>query len=156
MLDVLNCYEKIINNYLESMYLSLMSIYNDSNIVINVIYKAFEKIFVVDYEYINFLTIIDKIIANINVQLKNHSLTIKYDKCCYIDERVYLFNFNLFNYFNELDNKIIIYLLIYKIDISKVATLINYKEEYIIERIFSIVSWMKVHFNNVIKKLFIA
>ena len=156
MLDVLNCYEKIINNYLESMYLSLMSIYNDSNIVINVIYKAFEKIFVVDYEYINFLTIVDRIIDNINFQLKNLKNINNNEKVTIIDERVYLFNFNLFNYFNELDNKIIIYLLIYKIDISKVATLINYKEEYIIERIFSIVSWMKVHFNNVIKKLFIA
>lgn len=156
MLVVSNCYEKIINNYLESMYLSLMSIYNDSNIVINAIYKAFEKIFVVDYEYINFLTIVDKINDNINFQLKKFQVSNYNEKVSIIDERVYLFNFNIFNYFNELDNKIILYILIYKIDISKVSLLINQKEEYIIERIFSIVSWMKVHFNNVIKKQFVG
>ena len=127
MLVVSNCYEKIINNYLESMYLSLMSIYNYSNIVINAIYKDFEKIFVVDYEYINFLTIVDKINDNINFQLKKFQVSNYNEKVSIIDERVYLFNFNIFNYFNELDNKIILYILIYKIDISKVSLLINQK-----------------------------
>lgn len=154
MIEVLNCYEKLVNNYLESLYLQFMLIYNDNEIVIKAIYRSFEKMFIVNSDYINYLSFRHKLLDNINCQLKPY-MNIKQENNKYvIDDRIYLFNFNVHKYFNELDNKIMIYLLINGFELSKVASLLNYKQDYISERFYSIVNWMKAYFNNVIKPQF--
>ena len=151
MVLVVNCYERIINNYLEVVYLNFMALHNDSDVIINAVYKAMEKAFITTLKNNNYLTFRHKLLENINELLKPHNknnITNNYS----IDERIYLFNFNISKYFNELDNMIIIYILINGYEVNKVALLLNNNEEYILERFYSIVNWMRVYFNTVIKQ----
>ena len=154
--QVNNYCEKIINNYLENLYLELMSLYDDNELVMTAIYMAFEKIFLVDFNYLNFMFFKDKIIENISAVLKKNNINYKNEKYCDIDERLYLFNFNLASYFNEIDNRIIICIIIHKMELVKVAELLNFEEEYIKNRFLSIIRWMKTHFINVIKPKFLS
>lgn len=154
-LQVNNYCEKIINNYLENMYLELMSLYNDNDLVMTSIYKAFEKIFLVDFDYLNFMFFKDKLEENIFSLIKKSNVNIRNDKSCKIDNRIYIFNFNLASYFNELDNNILFCIIIHKMELSKVSELIGYDEEYIKTRFLSIIRWMRVHFINVIKPKFV-
>lgn len=153
--QVNNYCEKILNNYLENIYLELMSIFNSSDIVVKIIYRAFEKLFLVDFDYINFLLVKDKFVENIMSQMKKYPISLKSEKGCNIDKRIYLFNFNLASYFNDLDNKIIVCIIAHKMELSKISELLGYEEEFIKNRFLSIIRWMKVHFINVIKPIFI-
>lgn len=155
MIEVLNCYQKIINNYLESLYLQLINITANSEDAILVIYKIFEKMFIINNECISYLSFRHKLIKYIKHHLKINYAFDKEEIKYVIDERLYLFNFNIFNYFNDLDNKIMIFLLIYGYELSKVAILIKNTEEFVMERFWTIINWMKIYFNSVIKPILI-
>ena len=158
----LNCFEEIFNNYLKASYLSILSKVKKTNVALNIIYKAVEKVFMMDYHLGNLLNIKEKlsryVLMNEKIYISNNkneieNIDIK-DIDTTIPDELYVLNFNIYKIFNEIDNQIIIDILIFRKDMQDLIVLLNFDEEYIVDRYKSILKYTKTMFTEVVKPVF--
>ena len=71
-----------------------------------------------------------------------------------IPKELYLFNFDLYKLFNDIDNKIIISMIVFDYEIKDIVTLINFDEDYILEHYKNIIKQIRVVFFDKINPLF--
>ena len=121
----------------------------------NTIFKSIEKVFMVDYKYITYQDVKDKVIGNIAYLSKSLSINDSNEKDAIIDERLYLLNFNFHKFFSSIDCKILILLIFHKESISDVSKTLNIEESNIKSRFHSIFEWMKTYFINTIRPNFL-
>lgn len=158
----LNCYEKIFNNFLEASYLNVLVKIKNPQESLMIIYRAFERVMMIDYHVDDLLNIKERLFRYILNQEKNYLLNNKSvidsieieNVDSTIPEKLYLLNFNAYKIFNDVDNQILIGILIFKKDIKDLMILLNNNEKYILERYKSVLQYIHMVFNNNIKELF--
>lgn len=149
-------FESIYNNFLENSYLYILSYVKNSAVALDIIYKVVEQIFLYDYYVDSLLRLKDKLILYARKQIKdylqeNKTFTDSYDLT--IPPKLYLFNFDVFRIFNEVDNQIMISLLIFNYEIKDLVTLIHFDEDYIRQRYKMVLKQIKMLFFDKIKPI---
>lgn len=157
-----NCFEQVFNNYLKASYLNILSMIKDPNESLNIIYRAVERLLMLDYNLGNLLNSKERLSKHILNQIKIY-LNSNQEKISKIDikeldttipENLYIFNFNFYKMFNEVDNLILHNILLFKKDIKEIVALLNFDEDYILERYKSILRYARVYFKETIKSVF--
>lgn len=154
-----NIFENIYNNFLENSYLYILSFVKNSAVALDIIYKVVEQIFLYDYCVDNLVKIREKMVRYVRKFIKEYMasnskmpLNEKYNLT--IPKELYLFNFDLYKLFNDIDNKIIISMIVFDYEIKDIITLINFDEDYILEHYKNIIKQIRVVFFDKINPLF--
>ena len=157
-----NCYEKIINNYIELCYLNVLSLTKNPEITFEIIVKSVERVLVFDSQIDNLMNIKEKMQKYALQQIKNY-VSVHYEEInktdlslidCSIPEKLYLFNFDAHKIFNDVDIKILIGLVILKYDVKDLSLLIRFSPEYIMNRYRLILRHIRSVYLNIIRENF--
>lgn len=148
-------FEEIINNNIENMYNYILVLVKDKNIAMDVIIKSLDKLFTIDFKTINILNITDKFKENLKSNLllftdikQNHKDLI-FNEMPY---KLYNLNFNIFKYFNDIDNLICISICLHNANVKELSNYLNLEENFIIERFSMIMNFIKVSYIETIRK----
>ncbi len=157
-----DCFEKIINNYLENSYLTILLDVKDPNLALLIIFKS------VDMALTNQLC--NSNANNFNERLKRYAHQIYkqtialykekidiYDKCysLNIPKMLYLLNFDIYKLFNEFDNKLLIGTIILKKDLVEMSKLMKTDINIISERYTVLMNHLKKTFNENIRNVYL-
>lgn len=157
-----DCFKKIINNYLENSYLTILLDVKDPNLALLIIFKS------VDMALSNQLC--DSNANNFNERLKRYvhqiykqTITLhkemidNYDKgySLNIPKMLYLLNFDIYKLFNEFDNKLLIGTIILKKDLVEMSKLMKTDINIISERYTILMNHIKRLFNENIRNVYL-
>lgn len=157
-----DCFKKIINNYLENSYLTILLDVKDPNIALLIIFKS------VDMALSNQLC--DSNANNFNERLKRYAIQMykqtmslykekidNYDKDYSLDipKMLYLLNFDIYKMFNEFDNKLLIGTIILKKDLVEMSRLMKTDINIISERYTILMNHIKRSFNENIRNVYL-
>lgn len=151
-----DCLKKIFKNYLDNLYLYVYSIVKNKEKSLEILFNAFEKVFVIDFLIDHLLDINDKINKYIKIGIKSQNNQNVYlnnvDTEIDIPNKLYLLDINTYNLFDYIDNQIIIYIFVYGKTISEISSILNISESYLFERFKTIVRFLRINYLNVFKK----
>ena len=157
-----DCFKKIINNYLENSYLTILLDVKDPNLALLIIFKS------VDMALSNQLY--DSNANNFNERLKRYAIQMykqtmslykekidNYDKdySLNIPKMLYLLNFDIYKMFNEFDNKLLIGTIILKKDLVEMSRLMKADINIISERYTILINHIKRSFNENIRNVYL-
>lgn len=157
-----DCFKKIINNYLENSYLTILLDVKDPNLALLIIFKS------VDMALSNQLC--DSNANNFNERLKRYAIQMykqtmslykekidNYDKDYSLDipKMLYLLNFDIYKMFNEFDNKLLIGTIILKKDLVEMSRLMKTDINIISERYTILINHIKRSFNENIRNVYL-
>ena len=152
-----DCFEKIINNYLENSYLTILLDVKDPNLALLIIFKS------VDMALTNQLC--NSNANNFNERLKRYVKQMYKQTMSLYKERIesfdkdyslnipkilHLLNFDIYKLFNEFDNKLLIGTIILKKDLLEMSKLMKTDINIISERYTVLMNHLKKTFNNFI------
>ncbi|MCI5744950.1 MAG: hypothetical protein MR270_01550 [Erysipelotrichaceae bacterium] len=154
-------YEKIYNNYLESVYLQILLVVKDKYAALEIIKQVLDRILLIEYQYEITIDFAKRIRKYVSLQIKEYTSTyatkIKNTKLCPLDriapKSLYDYNFNAHKIFNEIDNLILINVVVNNIEIKEVAKMLHYNMDLFIERYRSILLQLKkIYSSQIIEK----
>ena len=138
----MTCFEKIYNNWLTNIYLSIFITVKDELKTLNIINQALKRVLIYEYEIYGF--------HKISERLKNSIITKKItfaddfsNEELNVPKIIYKLHFNVCNVFNQLDNIIFSQILIYNISSKFLSIQLNTSEEYINYRLKEILKYIR-------------
>ncbi len=157
-----DCFEKIINNYLENSYLTILLDVKDPNLALLIIFKS------VDMALTNQLC--NSNANNFNERLKRYVKQMYKQTMSLYKERIesfdkdyslnipkilHLLNFDIYKLFNEFDNKLLIGTIILKKDLLEMSKLMKTDINIISERYTVLMNHLKKTFNENIRNVYL-
>ncbi|MDY2889809.1 MAG: hypothetical protein SOU19_09655 [Candidatus Caccosoma sp.] len=157
-----DCFKKIINNYLENSYLTILLDVKDPNLALLIIFKS------VDMALTNQLC--NSNANNFNERLKRYVKQMYKQTMSLYKERIesfdkdyslnipkilHLLNFDIYKLFNEFDNKLLIGTIILKKDLLEMSKLMKTDINIISERYTVLMNHLKKTFNENIRNVYL-
>ena len=150
--------EDIYNSFLKCIYLSVLFVVKNHEIAKDILFRSFEKVILFDYHFYNFKGLKVKLNENISISMKKFMMlnpSIQDSLFDYnIPDEIYLLNFNIYKFFNDLDNKIIIGLLFMDKNSKELSSVIGIDEQALIERFKVLIKHIKVTCFDNVKNIF--
>lgn len=149
-------YQKIYNAFLERLYFYILLNTSNTKNAIEIMFNVFEKIFVYSN---NLNNINEKIIKECDKQIKSFLLNINNNQTNKIIDyevplSIYKLNFNIYKFFNEIDNFIFVNMIVYNTSIDKISMLVKMDQIEVLTRFKRICLFIKkmIIENNYIKE----
>ena len=148
----INCYEKILNNYIENIYMKVLLETKNQQETLIILNKVCDLIFLFDnYDISKIHDRINKECEKFIKEYKENNKQITYSKDYEIPEVIYLYNFNIAKLFNERDLSIFMYFLVFNESIINVCKFTGYDQEFVLQRFKAIFNYIKKMYVNNIK-----
>lgn len=157
-----NCFEKIINNYLENSYLTILLDVKDPRLALLIIFKGVDMALsnkLCDNNTNNFNERLSRYVSQMHKQIMSiYSEKVKSyneDYSTNIPLMLYKLNFDIFKIFNEFDNKLLIGTIILKKDLVEMARILKTDVNIVIERYSTLLNQLKRMFYERIRSTYL-
>lgn len=157
-----NCFEKIINNYLENSYLTILLDVKDPRLALLIIFKGVDMALsnkLCDNNTNNFNERLSRYVSQIHKQIMSiYSEKVKSyneDYSTNIPLMLYKLNFDIYKIFNEFDNKLLIGTIILKKDLVEMARILKTDVNIVIERYSTLLNQLKRMFYERIRSTYL-
>lgn len=157
-----NCFEKIINNYLENSYLTILLDVKDPRLALLIIFKGVDMALsnkLCDNNTNNFNERLSRYVSQMHKQIMSiYSEKVKSyneDYSTNIPLMLYKLNFDIYKIFNEFDNKLLIGTIILKKDLVEMARILKTDVNIVIERYSTLLNQLKRMFYERIRSTYL-
>ena len=157
-----NCFEKIINNYLENSYLTILLDVKDPRLDLLIIFKGVDMALsnkLCDNNTNNFNERLSRYVSQMHKQIMSiYSEKVKSyneDYSTNIPLMLYKLNFDIYKIFNEFDNKLLIGTIILKKDLVEMARILKTDVNIVIERYSTLLNQLKRMFYERIRSTYL-
>ena len=157
-----NCFEKIINNYLENSYLTILLDVKDPRLALLIIFKGVDMALsnkLCDNNTNNFNERLSRYVSQMHKQIMSiYSEKVKSyneDYSTNIPLMLYKLNFDIYKIFNEFDNKLLIGTIILKKDLVEIARILKTDVNIVIERYSTLLNQLKRMFYERIRSTYL-
>lgn len=148
-------YKSIYNNFLSCVYLNILSLVKEKEVVLNIINKTVQWVVMLKLplDVDKFIVRLKKYLYDLvdnhikNNERKINSIIIDSSDLI-VPNEIHDLSANLYKYFNETDNNIICNYLVFKKSIKDITQLINFDESYIKNRINKIIIYVKNYYET--------
>ena len=157
-----NCFEKIINNYLENSYLTILLDVKDPRLALLIIFKGVDMALsnkLCDNNANNFNERLSRYVSQMHKQIMSiYSERIKSyneDYSTNIPLMLYKLNFDIYKIFNEFDNKLLIGTIVLKKDLVEMARILKTDVNIVIERYSTLLNQLKRMFYERVRSTYL-
>ena len=157
-----NCFEKIINNYLENSYLTILLDVKDPRLALLIIFKGVDMALsnkLCDNNTNNFNERLSRYVSQMHKQIMSiYSEKVKSyneDYSTNIPLMLYKLNFDIYKIFNEFDNKLLIGTIILKKDLVEMARILKTDVNIVIEIYSKLLNQLKRMFYERIRSTYL-